>query len=122
MSNDTTHIPTPRTDAACDYTAPEKLHAECKKLELELAKAKADVKAHNKNYAKMERLKRALAAARKDSERLDWMSSLPKMEFCRLAISGGIEMEGYDPDGEDIESAGDTLRAAIDAAMEGGER
>ena len=28
---------TPRTDEACDYTAPEKLHALCKELERELA-------------------------------------------------------------------------------------
>lgn len=33
---------TPRTDEACDYTAPEKLHALCKDLERELAALKAE--------------------------------------------------------------------------------
>lgn len=115
MSTDT-NIPTPRTDAASFMIFEGIAHrgeivvpaAECEKLERELAQAKAD-----------------LAAARKDSERLDWVeANIDTVTYDTWSgVTGsGVIVEKFKHGGGMVGYKEGNLRAAIDAAMEGGER
>lgn len=149
MSLDT-NIPTPRTDADLILdiegnwdTKALRLHAYAKQLERELAQAKAEnEKLYNSEHpqvaelrmlkqecARMDRrlreAKADLAAARKDSERLDWIeANIDTATFDTWSnVNGeGIIVEKFKRGGGMVGYMEENLRATIDAAMEGGER
>ena len=125
MSTNTT--PTPRTDAiqhggerldslAKELAGVDELgyRAAVEELYMDAAKELAAAKAEN-------------AALRKDRERLDWLEAhVPTHAIDQYVDkddpANGFAIERFGKGGADAIFLGVTLRAAIDSAMEGGER
>lgn len=142
MSNDITRTPTPRTDAlqhggerldrlakelsevdeVCYRAAVEDLYMDAAgQLERRTDGFRNAIDLCVEKDRKIDQLKAEITALRKDRERLDWLSINYETRInVRLSVHSFVVQWDHNDDYY-FESVGDSLRAAIDAAMKGGE-